>query len=134
MLYPRPVRAFRRLIAWTVFLVLAFGNVLVGSDSPLNFQPVGKFSLFDSPPRITQVANPKLPFTVAGEAGGVFGRQDGQFELWSFPIKVLNRFQIMAELHGDPALISMNQFATKIDVFPDHSTVTYSHAEIVIKQ
>jgi hypothetical protein len=135
MFYLRPdFRMFRRLITWAVFLVLAFGNALVGADSPLHFQPVRKFSLFDSPLKITQVANPKLPFTVAGEAGGVFGRQDGQFELWSFPIKVLNHFQVMAELPGDPALINMNQFATKIDVFPDHSTVTYSHAQIVIKQ
>jgi hypothetical protein len=49
-------------------------------------------------PRITHAAELPKPFTVAGEYGGAFGQQDGEFEAWLFPVKVLSGFNITAEV------------------------------------
>ena len=75
-----------------------------------------------------------MPFTVAGEHGAVFGQQDGSFELWNFPNKVASHFRITAELSGYPILIELADYATSIEVNPDHTTITYSHAAFTVKQ
>ena len=98
------------------------------------FQPVSRFSLPESDLTILQPAVAKRPFTVAGERGALFGQQDGTFELWSFPVKMLGQFRITAELSTYPIPIHLNDEATTIAVSPDHTTITYSHAAIVVKQ
>src|ERR1700683_5332147 len=41
------------------------------------------------------------PFTVAGERGVVLGQQDGTFEAWVLPVKVLSHMTIEAEVEGN---------------------------------
>ena len=125
----------RRAWRWLAVILLAFASR--GSRAgqiPPAFQPVKKFALENDSLQITRTANPRLPFTVTGEHGAILGSQDGRFELWSFPVKVLDRFEIFAQSADYPQPIAMNGQAATIAVFPDHTTITYSHAAIVIKE
>jgi glycogen debranching enzyme len=99
-----------------------------------SFLPVPRFPLSSGPLSIQQPVQPGHPFTVAGDRGAILGRQDGSFELWSFPVKVLRDFRISAELADYPVPIDLNQQAAAINVFPDHTTIVYSHAAITVKQ
>lgn len=92
------------------------------------------FPLIKSPMAITRPAQPRMPFTVAGEAGAVFGQGDGSFEAWVFPIKVASHFRITAELADYPIPIDLADYASSIEVNPDHTTITYSHAAFTVKQ
>jgi hypothetical protein len=83
---------------------------------------------------IVRPAQPNQPFTVVGERGGIFGQQDGTFELWDFPVKVLRNFHITAELADYPVPIDLNQQAAVVQVEPDLTTITYAHAAITVKQ
>ena len=96
--------------------------------------PVPRFPMPSSPLRIIRAAELTKPFTVAGETGAVFGRQDGSFEAWIFPVKILSAFQITAELANYPVPIELNPLAAVIEVYPDHTTITYSHAAFTVKQ
>jgi len=40
------------------------------------------------------------PFTVAGERGVVLGQQDGTFEAWALPVKLLSHLTIEADVEG----------------------------------
>ncbi len=93
-----------------------------------------RFDFPDGPLTITQSVNPKNPFTVAGERGAIFGQQDGSCEIWAFPVKVLERLQITARVDDYQVPINMNAQASAIEVSPDHTTIIYSHAAIVIRQ
>jgi len=96
--------------------------------------PVRRFPLPNSPLRITRAAELMKPFTVAGESGAVFGQQDGAFEAWVFPVKVLSAFRITAELADYAVPIELNPLAAVIEVHPERTTITYSHAAFTVKQ
>jgi glycogen debranching enzyme len=127
------LKLFARARRLVVFAMFCCAPLTLAQQSE-KFDPVPRFQLSDNPLKIAQVANSSKPFTVAGELGGIFGRQDGRFELWSFPVKVLQHFEIIAELDGYPVPIFLNEQSATIEVFPDHTTITYSHAAIVVKQ
>jgi len=84
--------------------------------------------------RIARAAELMKPFTVAGETGAVFGQQDGSFEAWIFPVKLLSAVHITAELADYPVPIELNPLAASIDVYPERTTTTYSHAAFTVKQ
>lgn len=83
---------------------------------------------------MTQTAGTTRPFTIAGEGGGIFGQQDGEFELWAFPTKVLSHFRISAELSGYPVPIDVNSAAASIEVSPGRTTIVYSHTAFTLRQ
>jgi glycogen debranching enzyme len=74
------------------------------------------------------------PFTVAGTRGLVVGQQDGQFEAWVLPVKLLSHFTIEAHVEGYSVPIDVNQAASEIEVYPDHTTITYSHIAFTLRQ
>jgi hypothetical protein len=83
---------------------------------------------------IHHTAEPQQPFTVVGEHAAILGSQDGSFELWLMPIQVLRNARLTARLQGYDTTISLNSLATDVEVEPDHTTLTYSHAAITVRQ
>ena len=66
------------------------------------------------------------PFTVAGPCGAIVGQQDGSFEAWIFPVKVLSGMRIEARVDGYDVPIDVNRDAAEVEVAFDHTTITYS--------
>ncbi len=99
-----------------------------------NWESTPRFPLAESALKISRPAQPRMPFTVAGEAGAIFGQGDGSFEAWVFPVKIASHFRITAELAGYPIPIELADYASTIDVQPDRTTITYSHAAFTVKQ
>jgi hypothetical protein len=97
-------------------------------------RPLPKFPIRPGPLAITAAAQAGRPFTVAGEHGAVLGEQSGVFEAWSFPVKILSRFGITAELADYPVPIDLSGLAAVIETSPAITTITYSHAAFTVKQ
>ena len=74
------------------------------------------------------------PFTVAGPRGVVLGQQEGTFEAWVLPVKVLSHFAIRAEVEGYTVPIDLNSDAAEIEVRPDRTTITYAHIAFTVRQ
>ncbi len=74
------------------------------------------------------------PFTVAGECGAFMGEQNGSFEAWVFPVKLLSHFTISAAVAGYPVPIDLNADAAEIEVAPDHTTITYTHIAFTVRE
>lgn len=74
------------------------------------------------------------PFTVGGTQGVIVGRQEGVFETWLLPVKLLSNLRIEAEVDGYPVPIDLNAQAAAIEVSPDHTTITYSHIALTVRQ
>ncbi|WP_263350715.1 amylo-alpha-1,6-glucosidase [Acidicapsa acidisoli] len=83
---------------------------------------------------ISRPTQPPQPFTVAGPRGVLVGTQDGQFESWILPIKLLSHLTIEANLEGYSVPIPVNPQSANIEVRPDHTTITYSHPGFTIRQ
>ena len=74
------------------------------------------------------------PFTVAGERGVVLGQQNGTFEAWVLPVKLLSHLTIEADIEGYTVPIDVNQQAAEVEVHPDRTTITYSHIGFTVRQ
>lgn len=96
--------------------------------------PLPNFERDLSHPQIIAPCVPRQPWTVAGEHGALFGRQNGIFEAWQWPVKILSGFRIKAELADYSVPIDVNALAAEIKVTPAETTITYSHAAFTIRQ
>jgi glycogen debranching enzyme len=96
--------------------------------------PIPRFAIAPDPLAIVRAAEANKPFTVAGERGAIFGEQNGAFEAWLYPVKVLSGFGITAELSDYPVPIEVSAQAAAIEVTPAMTTITYSHAAFTIRQ
>lgn len=99
-----------------------------------SLQPTPQFPLSEGPLLIHQAVQPEHPFTVTGSTGAILGLQSGNIELWVLPTKVFSHLHLTAELAGYPVPIDLNAAAAAIDVQSDHTTITYSHAAITVRQ
>ena len=90
---------------------------------------------FDSAgPVIRAHSETEKPFTVAGERGVVLGQQNGSFEAWVLPVKLLSHLTIEANIEGYTVPIDVNQQASEIEVRPDRTVITYSHIGFTVRQ
>ncbi len=99
-----------------------------------DLHPLPAWPMQASDMAITRAAEWAKPFSVAAEHGAVFGQQNGVFEAWTFPVKVLSHFHIEADLDDYPVPIDVNQYAAQIEVNPERTTIIYSHAAFTVKQ
>ena len=97
-------------------------------------KPVPSFPMAASDLTIDQHAELGKPFTVAGQCGAFMGEQNGSFEAWIFPVKLLSHFVISAAVEGYPVPIDLNADAAEIEVAPDHTTITYAHIAFTVRE
>jgi glycogen debranching enzyme len=83
---------------------------------------------------ITSDIVPVKPFSVVGPRGALLGQQDGTFEAWIFPWKILSHMRITAEMKDYAVPIDVNEQAATIDVQPGHTAITFSHANFTIRE
>ncbi|MCU1319877.1 MAG: hypothetical protein JWP98_1395, partial [Edaphobacter sp.] len=121
----------RSLTSGILFVPFA---ILCSAFAQGTLQPAAPFPLSAGPLVIHQAVQPQHPFTVTGSSGAILGLQNGSVELWALPTKVFSNLHMTAELAGYPVPIDLNAAAAAIDVQPDHTTITYSHAAITVRQ
>ncbi len=85
-------------------------------------------------PLISSNVMAQRPFSVIGPRGAVLGQQDGTFEAWIFPWKILSHMRITAAMKDYAVPIDVNEQATTIDVQPGHTTITFSHANFTVRE
>ncbi len=112
---------------------IAFAQ-LASPESAAELRPLQKFSKPAGALEMNAPCVPRMPWTVAGEYGALLGRQNGKFEAWLWPNKILSNFSIGAELAGYPVPIDVNSQAAEIQVTPGETIITYSHAAFTIRQ
>jgi glycogen debranching enzyme len=115
-----------------VFCVLAAAVPGRSQDvlSPVSAFPVRSSAL----PSIHRDAIPQLPFSVVGPRGAVLGQQDGTSEVWLFPWKIFSNLRLSVSMQDYAVPIEVNPHAASIDMQPDETTITYSHANFTIRQ
>lgn len=122
-------------------VLLMFLSCSLALEAQPNAQPadlhsaITNFPFQDTVPlKIVRPALPSLPFSVVGPRGAALGRQDGSFEAWIFPWKIFSHFHMVVEMKDYPVPIDVNEHAALIDVRPDHTTITFAHANFTIRE
>ena len=96
--------------------------------------PIENFHPAPNDLRIQRHAEVEKPFTVTGECGTIVGQQDGRFEAWLLPVKILSHMQIEARVEGYDVPIDVNAHTAEIEVQPDQTTITYSHIAFTLRE
>ena len=113
-------------------VIVMLGGVAAAQSTAL--RPVDAFPMKEDGLAIRRHVEAGKPFTVAGARGVMPGQQEGTFEAWVLPIKLLSHFTIQANVEGYSVPIDLNADAAEIEVYPDHTVITYSHIAFTVRQ
>jgi glycogen debranching enzyme len=93
---------------------------------------IPRFSRAASPIALSGVARPERYMEASGRKAALLGREDGSFEAWVYPLKVLHDFRLAFGVpqYADP--IPGASLANSVDIRPEASTVRYSHAAFTV--
>lgn len=95
---------------------------------------VPKFSFEKSGLELERRAQPGSFFDVVGRRSAVFGHENRSLEAWIYPLKIIDDFNLSFRLQGDPLDIHGPEIAVAINVRPEATTFTYSHAAFTVRQ
>ena len=114
-------------------LGLSMAMRLLAQQAPA-LVPLDAFPLRMDGPVLRQPVETGEPFTVAGPSGVLVGQQQGEFEAWVLPVKLLSHMTLEANVEGYPVPIDLNTMAREIEVRPDRTTITYAHIALTVRQ
>lgn len=116
-------------------LILLLSATLPAIAQSPSLAPLASFPIASTHlPRIAQQTAPVKPFSVVGPRGAILGRQNGEYEAWIFPWKIFDRMRMTVHMKNYPVPIPVNAHSAWINVQPDETTITYSHANFTIRQ
>ena len=93
---------------------------------------VARFARDPNPIALRGPARPERYMEASGRKAALLGREDGSFEAWVYPLKVLHDFRLSFGTpdYADP--IPGVHLAAAVDVRPEASAVRYAHAAFTV--
>ncbi|MGB9179327.1 MAG: GH116 family glycosyl hydrolase [Pyrinomonadaceae bacterium] len=93
-----------------------------------------KFSLRKSGLELERRTQAGSFFDVLGHKAAAFGYEHRPLEAWVYPMKLLDDFELSFRVEGYPLEFRASEIATHINVRPEATTFTYSHAAFTVRQ
>src|SRR5512137_2292042 len=126
----------RRVVAAALgglFAVPPAGSA-VEAQSPAPAPPavVARFARDANPIALRGPARPERYMESSGRKAALLGREDGSFEAWVYPLKVLHDFRLAFGTPDYAEPIPGANLAATVDVRPEASTVRFSHAAFTV--
>jgi len=110
------------------------GNAAAAAAQAVALHPLPSLNVARTGLSIERRVQAGQPFTVAGPQGVVLGQQEGTFEAWVLPVKLLSHFSLRAQVEGYAVPIELNPDAASIHVYPDRTVITYAHIALTVRQ
>ena len=95
---------------------------------------VPRFDIAPSPIELTGPVRPGEYLGVVGPRAAWLGLETGEAELWVHPLKVGNAFRLSFSTASYGAPIPGSEVARTVQVRPELTTITYSHAAFQVRQ
>jgi hypothetical protein len=81
-----------------------------------------------------QPAMPLQYWDVTGRRAAAFGKQDGKFEAWVWPIKVLHGFRLEFRQDGMPEPVRGEAWLSEVITRPESTTLVYVHPKFTVRE
>jgi hypothetical protein len=85
-------------------------------------------------PALRVPAEPHKFIDSVGHRALLMGHEDGTFEAWIMPVKVLRDFRISVYFDASLEPVPLADLAERVTVSPGHVTITHAHAAFTIRQ
>jgi glycogen debranching enzyme len=115
-------------------LLLSFAAADARAQQPATLQLIPKFPLTKSGLELERRTHAGAFVDVLGRRSAVFGYEHRALEAWVYPLQVLGDFEVSFRLEGYPLELSGADTSATIDVRPEATTITYSHAAFTVRQ
>jgi len=112
--------------------IMAFLLVCI-SYLPAEEKFLPAFPLQTSELTLHRAARPHTPFHKAGRRFVILGSENGSFEAWAYPLKLLRQFEFSFLLGRSARPIPAADLVRYIDVTPSTTTLTYSWQSFTVK-
>jgi glycogen debranching enzyme len=109
-------------------LLVAFSGALHAVELP------ARFSLPPPDSVIRKGVEPRKFAESVGRRSAILGREDGTFEVWINPVKVLRDFRMSIFFDGALEGTPLADFAERLHAAPGRTTIIHSHAAFTIRQ
>src|SRR5262245_51673725 len=73
-------------------------------------------------------------FDVVGRRAAALGYEHGRMEAWVYPLKILDDFKLAFKIEGYPLEFDGADILTSINVRPEATIFTYSHAAFTVRE
>ena len=127
MIRPRPALLLALWLAGALAPSAAVGQA--PTARPL---PVPRFDRGANPIGLAGPVRPTRFMEASGLRAAFLGREDGSFEAWAYPLKLLHDFTLSfgVSAYADP--IPGAALASTVDIRPESATVRYAHAAFTV--
>jgi glycogen debranching enzyme len=122
-------RSFRPL--WCLFFTLSLITVV---KAQMSGTAIPRFELKKSGLELERRAQAGTFFDVVGRRSAVAGYESRSFEAWVYPLKILDDFKLSFRLQGYPLDIQGTETLATIQVRPEATIFTYTHAAFTVRQ
>jgi hypothetical protein len=89
---------------------------------------VPRFTRETTPIALEGPARPTAYLEASGRRAAFLGREDGSFEAWVYPMKILRGFELAFQIEDYASPIPGASLASRVDVRPEASTIRYTHS------
>jgi len=83
---------------------------------------------------LSRAVQPRSYFDSAGQRSAVLGRENGNAEVWIYPYKVLQNFQLYFLIEEENEIIEGKDVAQRIDVYPHQTVIHYAHSSFKVEE
>ncbi|HWQ35710.1 MAG TPA: GH116 family glycosyl hydrolase [Blastocatellia bacterium] len=104
----------------------------LNAQSPPSLPP--KFSLPPSGLELERRTQAGSFFDVVGRRAAAFGYENRAMEAWVYPLKLVDDFQLSFKLEGYPLAFEGRDIQARINVRPEATTFTCSHAAFTVRE
>ncbi len=118
-------------ISLLVILIFAFA---FGAFAQIPNQFIPKTELSKSRLMLTRRTQNGSFYDVVGRKSAAFGYEHRNMEAWVYPIKILDDFALDFQIEGYNLPFSGRDILTNIEVRPEATIFTYSHAAFTVRQ
>ena len=125
---------------WSKLTVALFIPLLLASNAAAQTPQTGatqlvpKFHLQKSGLELERRTHPGAFLDVLGRKAAVFGYEHRPLEAWVYPLQVLDQFELSFRLEGYPLEFHAADTSALINVRPEATTITYTHAAFTVRQ
>lgn len=113
-----------RKVSFSVLILCLVFTFAGGSNENL----IEKFTLKNGLLHLGRPAQPRRYFESTGQQSAILGTEDGNFEVWIYPYKVLHNLRLHFLIEDENEIIEGQKIASRVDVYPHQSILRYVHS------
>ncbi len=121
----------RRTLA-ALALAFSVAGVAAAEKGEPSSGTVPRFAFEPNPITLAGEARPSRFMEASGRRAAFLGREDGSFEAWAYPLKLVHDFGLSFSIAAYSEAIPAAGLATRVVVTPESATVRYVHAAFTV--